>query len=179
MNVQPPRILAQSGNTDSRPKTVHHIPVEPTGEAMKRAIATDGKAVHDIALNELDSAFNALFAVCRSDNQLIRALDAGYGYMVDETQYEHATVCGIGVGVAANIVGSLLAHGPDTTSGALSREAAKLRAEIAAKFPDAVQHLFGLKIERKGSVGNDGAKVALRHDPEAHETPMTDNEEGN
>ena len=86
------------------PKTVLHVPVEPIDEAMKRAIKTDpGKAVHNIVLNDLDSAFNALFAVCKPDNQLIRALDAAYCYMLDETQYEHATVCGIGVGVAANI----------------------------------------------------------------------------
>ena len=155
MTIIPPRISAQSGNTDSRPNTVLYIPVEPIDETMKRAIQADGKAVHNIALNDLDSAFNELFFACGSDQQLIHALDAGYCYMVDETQYEHATVCGIGVGVAANIVGSLLAHAPDTTSGALSREAAKLRAEIAAKFPDAVKSVFGLEIERKGSAGDD------------------------
>jgi hypothetical protein len=160
------------------PKTVLRIPVEPTGEAMKRAIKADGKAVHDIALNELDSAFNALFAVCGADQQLIHALDAAYCYMVDETQYKHATVCGIGVGVAINIIGSLLAHAPVSPSGALSRSAAQVRAEVTARFPDAVQRLFGLEVERKGSAGNDGAKMAQHHDPETHETPITGNEEG-
>jgi hypothetical protein len=69
-------------------------------------------------------------------------------------------------------------HPSDGYNDALSREAVKLRAEIAAKFPDAVQHLFVLEIERKGSAGNGSATVAQRHGPEAHETPMTDNEGG-
>jgi hypothetical protein len=159
---------------------VLYIPVEPTGEAMKHAIKTDpGKAVHNIALNDLDSVFNALFVACGADQQLIHALDAAYLYMIDEMQYEHATVCGIGVGVAIHVIGSFLAHAPDTTSKALSPNAAQLRAEITAKFPDAVQRLFGLEIERKGSAGNGGATAAQRHDPEAHETRITGNEEGN
>jgi hypothetical protein len=167
MNIKPPRISAQSGNTDSRPNTVPRIPVEPTGEVMKRAIKADGKTVHNIALNDLDSVFNALFVACGADQQLIHALDAAYLYMVDETQYEHATVCGIGVGVAINVIGSLLAHAPDTTSGASSPNTAQLRAEITAKFSDAVQRLFGLEVGRKRSAGNDSAKMAQHHHPEA------------
>ena len=178
MNIKPPRISAQSGNTDSRPNTVPRIPVEPIDEAMKRAIKADGKAVHDIALDDLDSAFNALFAVCRSDSQLIRALDAAFVYMIDETQYEHATVCGIGVGVAVNVIGSLLADGPDSLSEGFSRNAAQVRAQVAAEFPDTVQRLFGLEVERKRSAGNDGAKMAQHPYPEAHESPITGNEEG-
>jgi hypothetical protein len=91
MNIKPPRISAQSGNTDSRPNTVPRIPVEPTGEVMKRAIKADGKTVHNIALNDLDSVFNALFVACGADQQLIHALDAAYLYMVDEAQ-DHAFV---------------------------------------------------------------------------------------
>jgi hypothetical protein len=178
MENKPPRISAQSSNTESSTDTVRRIPVEPTGEAMKRAIKADGKAVHNIALNDLDSAFNALFLICGTDGQLIHALDAAYCYMVDEMQYEHATVCGIGVGMAINVLGSLLAHAPDTTSGALSRNAAQLRAEITVRFPDAVQRLFGLEIERKGSAGSESATAGQRHDPKAHETPANGNEEG-
>jgi hypothetical protein len=157
---------------------VRHIPVEPTDEATKRTIKADGKTVHNIALNDLDSVFNALFVACGSDQQLIYALDAAYLYMIDETQYEHATACGIGVGVAINVIGSLLAHAPDTASGVLSSDAAQLRAEVTAKFPDTVQRLFGLEVERKRSAGNDGAKMAQHHYPEAHEMPITGNEEG-
>jgi hypothetical protein len=153
------------------PKTVLHIPVEPIDEAMKRAIKADGKAVHDIALNDLDSAFNALFLICGTDHQLIRTLDAAYVYLVDETHYKHATVCGIGVGVAINVIGSLLAHAPDLPSRALSQSAAQVRAEVTARFPDAVQSSFGLEIERKGPAGNDGANVAQRR--EATTAPET------
>jgi hypothetical protein len=153
---------------ENHTKMVPNIPVEPIDEAMKRAIKSDaGKAVHNIALNDLDSVFNALFVACGADQQLIHALDAAYLYMVDETQYEHATVCGIGVGVAINVIGSLLAHAPDTTSGALSPNAAQLRAEITAKFPDAVQRLFGLEVGRKRSACDDSAKMAQHHHPEA------------
>jgi hypothetical protein len=150
MVISPPRISAQSSDTDLSTNTVLHMPVEPIDEAMKRAIKADGRSVHNIALNHLDSIFNALFLICGTDGQLIRALDAGYCFLIDETRYERATVCGIGVGVAINIIGSLLAHGPDATSGASSPSDAKIRAEIANKFPDAVKNLFGLEIERKG-----------------------------
>lgn len=154
MNIKPPRISAQ-------PNTVLHIPVEPTGESMKREIKTDaGKAVHNIALNDLDSAFNALFAICKSDSQLIRALDAAFVFITDEIQYEHATVCGIGVGLTLKIIGSLLADTPGTPFGALPLSEAKIRAEIADGFPDAVKSVFGLEIERKSSAGGD-TKVAV------------------
>jgi hypothetical protein len=153
------------------PKTVLHLPVEPIDEAMKRAIKADGKAVHDIELDDLDGTFNALFLICGTDRQLIRALDAAYVYMIDETQYKHATVCGIGVGVAISVIGSLLAHAPDSPSGALSRSAAQVRAEITFNFPDAVKSLFGLGIERKDSAGNDGANVGRRG--EAKTAPET------
>jgi hypothetical protein len=157
--------LAQSHQDE--PKTVLHIPVEPIDEAMERAIEADGKSVHAIKLNELDSAFNALFLVCRSDSQLIGALDAAFVYMIDETQYEHATVCGIGVGVAVKVIGSLLADGPVSLSEGFSRNAAQVRAQVAAEFPDTVQRLFGLEVERNGLARNDGAEMAKHHYPEA------------
>jgi hypothetical protein len=156
--------------------TVRRIPVEATDDAMKRANEADPiRAIHNLDLYDLEGAFNYesekldIFRLRAFDTEIEHVLDTALQYVIQEVQYEQATVCGIAVGLTLTIIENFrpLAKYANRSFRPDPRSVAEIRAEMADEFPRAVRRLqqeldLALKLEKEAAAGDDNTSGASK-----------------